>query len=549
MVVPVLGFTPADAATPAPRVTSVCLSSGPPCPNTTSGPAAGGTTVIVTGTNFTGASAVTFGPGKPAKSFTVNSATQITAVSPPGSGTVDVQVTTPSGTSMVQLLDLYTYAATLTLDPTQVILPADGSMEGAVTATVSTGGSPVSGVTVTGSESTPSKGAHALTSCTTNSSGQCLIFTQADSTQETGTLTATATGYATGTAKILYQAPGSAPTGLTMTISNGNGAAASPVGGDVYSDGNRYFAEETSGKAAQYENTQAEAVAAVTMVNGSTPLTTGVEPYAVNWTIKNTSADTSYIAAIANVAESPYTNVICSYPTMSDPNGSLNCTPSSYDLDDNVHFSNPADPSFEGIGANNNTMAAACSGPPGCSRAVAANTTVTFTTYMVGEDNDAMVVLDSATNLPVTAQVSAQLATDPFNHLVEGTTFGNVPQASLHWAPPATGSSVSGTVSATNPAEGTVAAHDWVVLSVSGTPTLVNFGQTGSQTYTANATPVSQSVFENDLAVGTSTSLAVTNYGAANQANALTGTGFLATPTVTGLSQASGPAGGGTATT
>ena len=57
------------------------------------GPPAGGTQVIITGTDFTGASAVNFG-GNPA-TFTVNSATQITATSPAGGGTVDITVTTP----------------------------------------------------------------------------------------------------------------------------------------------------------------------------------------------------------------------------------------------------------------------------------------------------------------------------------------------------------------------------------------------------------------------------------------------------------------------
>ncbi|WP_230329970.1 IPT/TIG domain-containing protein [Nocardia aurantiaca] len=63
-----------------------------------SGPVTGGTTVILTGTGFTGATAVFFGV-LPAASFTVNSDTQITAVAPPGLGTVPVTVTTAAGTS------------------------------------------------------------------------------------------------------------------------------------------------------------------------------------------------------------------------------------------------------------------------------------------------------------------------------------------------------------------------------------------------------------------------------------------------------------------
>ena len=62
------------------------------------GPTAGGTTVTLTGSDFTGATAVSFG-ATPATSFTVNSANQITAVAPAGTGTVQVTVTTTGGTS------------------------------------------------------------------------------------------------------------------------------------------------------------------------------------------------------------------------------------------------------------------------------------------------------------------------------------------------------------------------------------------------------------------------------------------------------------------
>ena len=55
--------------------------------------------MIITGTNLFGATAVDFGASG-TTSFTVNSATSITAVSPAGSaGTVDITVTTPIGTS------------------------------------------------------------------------------------------------------------------------------------------------------------------------------------------------------------------------------------------------------------------------------------------------------------------------------------------------------------------------------------------------------------------------------------------------------------------
>ena len=61
----------------------------------------------ISGTNFTGAIGVNFG-GTPA-TFTVDSGTMITATSPAGSGTVDITVTTPAGTSASVPVDRFTY--------------------------------------------------------------------------------------------------------------------------------------------------------------------------------------------------------------------------------------------------------------------------------------------------------------------------------------------------------------------------------------------------------------------------------------------------------
>jgi hypothetical protein len=89
------GGTSADLADakftydPVPVVSS--LESG-------GGPEAGGAYVDIGGTGFTGATAVRFGSAE-ATGLTVNSDTQITVISPAGSGTVYVTVTTPGGTS------------------------------------------------------------------------------------------------------------------------------------------------------------------------------------------------------------------------------------------------------------------------------------------------------------------------------------------------------------------------------------------------------------------------------------------------------------------
>jgi hypothetical protein len=76
------------------------------------GPAAGGTTVTVTGTGFTAATSVNFGPAA-GTTLTIQSDTQLTIVSPSasaaGSSQVDVTVITPAGTSATSTLDRFSY--------------------------------------------------------------------------------------------------------------------------------------------------------------------------------------------------------------------------------------------------------------------------------------------------------------------------------------------------------------------------------------------------------------------------------------------------------
>ncbi|HTX50461.1 MAG TPA: IPT/TIG domain-containing protein, partial [Caulobacteraceae bacterium] len=75
------------------------------------GPTAGGTSVIIAGQGFTGATTVAFG-GVVSPAFTVDSDIQITAISPPGpagGGVVDVTVTTSGGVSPVTVADQFTY--------------------------------------------------------------------------------------------------------------------------------------------------------------------------------------------------------------------------------------------------------------------------------------------------------------------------------------------------------------------------------------------------------------------------------------------------------
>jgi hypothetical protein len=73
-----------------------------------SGSTKGGTTVTITGSGFTLASAVEFG-SKPAEGFLVVSNTKILALSPPGSGSVYVRVVSSGGTSAKTAGAVFTY--------------------------------------------------------------------------------------------------------------------------------------------------------------------------------------------------------------------------------------------------------------------------------------------------------------------------------------------------------------------------------------------------------------------------------------------------------
>jgi len=115
------------------------------------GPEAGGTGVTITGTNFTGATAVTFG-STPAKSFKVESPTTIAAQSPAGTGKVDVTVTTPEGTSAKSSADEFTYLPVPTVEK---VAPNKGPEAGGTGVTIT--GTNFTGATAVTFGSTPAK--------------------------------------------------------------------------------------------------------------------------------------------------------------------------------------------------------------------------------------------------------------------------------------------------------------------------------------------------------------------------------------------------------
>ena len=194
------------------------------------GPAAGGQSVTITGTNLTGATAVRFG-GTAATAFTVDSATQITATTPAhAAGAVAVAVTTPGGTG--SKANAYTYVAAPTVT---TVAPAAGPAAGGQSVTIT-------GTNLTGATAV-SFGGTAATAFTVNSATQITATTPAHATGAvtvavttpggTGSKANAYTYVAAPTVTTVAPAAGPAAGGQSVTITGTNltGATAVSFGG------------------------------------------------------------------------------------------------------------------------------------------------------------------------------------------------------------------------------------------------------------------------------------------------------------------------------
>jgi len=249
------------------------------------GPLVGGNTVTITGAHLTGASAINFG-SVAAAGFTVVSDTQITATVPAGSsGTVDVLVTTPNGTSIVSSADRYTYTPSAAVS---AVNPSSGPTAGGnivtITGTnfvhagaVSFGGTPATNFSVLGNtlisatvppgavgtvdvtvttpagtsaaiagdhytyvaapavseispSSGPTAGGTAVTITGANFTGA--DFTSADVSVRFGGALSPVVGVVSGT-EIIAQAPAASPGTVDVTVTTPNGTSATSVA-DAY---------------------------------------------------------------------------------------------------------------------------------------------------------------------------------------------------------------------------------------------------------------------------------------------------------------------------
>ncbi|QXU40125.1 MBG domain-containing protein [Pedobacter sp. D749] len=176
----------------------------------TSGPTGGGTSVTITGTNFSGTTAVTFGATS-ATGFTVNSATQITATAPAGTGTVDVRITTTGGTSATSASDQFTYVAAPTVT---ALSPTSGPTGGGTSVTIT--GTNFSGTTAV------TFGATAATGFTVNSATQITATAPAGTGTVDVRITTTGGTSATSASDQFTYVQSATATPVVASPSNGN---------------------------------------------------------------------------------------------------------------------------------------------------------------------------------------------------------------------------------------------------------------------------------------------------------------------------------------
>lgn len=181
-----------------------------------SGPNAGGTDVTISGSGFSGATAVTFG-GQPASAFTVTNGSTIVATAPAGAGPVHIAVTTElGGTSDAVAADLFTYppvasATTLTASPGTLTYGAMVSLTAQVSASE----------TPTGMVTFRDGGTQLATAVPLNGAGQATLYTTALNAGS-HSITATYSGDACcqgSTSSAATVTVGTAPTTIGLTAS------------------------------------------------------------------------------------------------------------------------------------------------------------------------------------------------------------------------------------------------------------------------------------------------------------------------------------------
>ena len=219
-------------ALPVPAVTAI---------SPTSGPVAGGTSVTITGTNLTGATAVGF--GTTAATIVSNTDTEIVATSPAHArGQVDVRVRTAGGTAGTSAADRFTYVP-LPVPVVTAISPTSGPIAGGTSVTIT--GTNLTGATAVAFGTTAA-------SIVSNTDTQIVVTSPAHARGQVDVRVRTAGGISSTSAADRYtfvtttttvtsspsanQIRVGNPATFTASVTATSGAASSPTGTVSFSD-------------------------------------------------------------------------------------------------------------------------------------------------------------------------------------------------------------------------------------------------------------------------------------------------------------------------
>jgi len=494
-------------ATAGPTVTALSPANGP---------IAGGTVVTITGANFTGATAVKFG-ATPATTFTVNLPTQITATAPAGSsGTVDVTVTTPSGTSPTGPADKFSY-----FGPPASIVVASGTPQSTAVGTafaaplvvtvLDASSNPVPGATVT--FTAPASGASASLSspAVTNASGQTQVTATANNTSGAYSVSASVSGVVTPATFSLTNTA----SGATHFVVSAPSTATAGTAFNFTVTALDQFNNTVTGYSgtAHFTSTDGQAVlpADSTLTNGvgtfsATLKTAGNQTLTATDTVTASITGTSGTVAVSTAAATHYA---VSAPASAAPGIAFNFTVTAQDPFNNTvtgysgtaHFTStdgqavlPADSTLtNGVGTFSATLKTAGS------QTLTATDTVTAS--ITGTSGAIVVSSAAATHYSVSAPASAiagaaftftVTALDQFNNTAtgySGTVHFTSTDAQAVLPADSTLTNGVGTFSATLKTAGsqTLTATDTVTASITGTSGTVTVSAAAATHYTVSA--------------------------------------------------------------
>jgi hypothetical protein len=521
------------------------------------GPTAGGTSVIITGTNFGGASAVSFGLAA-ATSFTIDSSTQITATSPAGTGTVDVRVVTPGGTSATSGADNFSYLVAPTVTG---VTPSTGPAAGGTA------------VTITGTD---------LTGATDVSfGGSAAIFTVDSSTQISATspagsgtvdITVTTAGGTSATSpddQFIFTPPptvtsvspnsGSAVGGTSVTITGTGFAGATAVSFGA-SAATTFTVDDSTHITATSPAGSGTVDVIVTTSDGTsvtagadhfsyvgTPTVTGVDPNAgplaggTSVIITGTGLSGASAVDFGSTAATSFIVDSATQITATSPAGSAGPVDVTVTTLGGTSSTSAAD-NFTYVAAPAVSSVTPSAGPTGGGTSVTITGTdlTGATAVSFGASAATTFTVDSATQITATSPAGSIGSVDVTVTAVGGTSStSSADQFSYVAAPTVTGVSPSG-----GPDSGGTS------VTITGTDftnaTVVSFGASAATTFTVDSS--TQITATSPVGSGT-VAVTVTTAGGTSATTVDDEFTYTGSPTVTSVSPASGPTAGGTSVT